>query len=463
MSDPEFIGGGRDERLRWLRRRGGLALLVLLAAAGASAEDWPEWRGAGRFGLWNETGVLERFPEGGLKIEWRQPIGAGFSGPAVAGGRVYAMDWKLREGTRGMDGVERAICLDEQTGETLWTYAWDADYAVLMASYATGPRATPTVDGERVYFAGAVGHIVCLNARTGELIWKRDCVAEYGTTIPTWGVASSPLVDGDRLIGVTGGEPDGKVMAFDKATGRELWRALSSEWEMGYGQPIIVEAGGARQLIVWDPLALNSLDPATGKVHWQERWEVGAGMTVATPIRSGPHLLVTQFYRGSMMMELAVDRPAAKVLWVGQSKSELPDKTDGLHALITTPIIEGDYVYGVCSYGELRCLEARTGRRVWESRQMTRQGRWGAAFIVRNGDRWFVNNDLGDLIIARFTPERYVELDRTRLIEPTTSAGYGPRRLFDAQVNWVHPAYANRHIITRNDREILRASLEPAG
>ena len=184
-------------------------------------------------------------------------------------------------------------------------------------------------------------------------------------------------------------------------------------------------------------------------------------MSVATPVKSGDYLLVTQFYNGSMMMKLSQDRPGATMLWKGASRSELPDQTDGLHAMITTPLIIGDYVYGVGSYGELRGLDARTGDRLWMSPGMTTQARWGTAFMVRHGDRYFVNNDDGYLIIARFTPEGYVEIDRTRLIDPTSSSGVGegPRKRWDRMVNWSHPAYANRHIVHRNDREIIRASL----
>ena len=119
----------------------------------------------------------------------------------------------------------------------------------------------------------------------------------------------------------------------------------------------------------------------------------------------------------------------------------------------------GDYVYGVGSYGELRGLDARTGERLWVSEEMTSQDRWGAAFMVRHRDRYFVNNDDGYLIIAQFTPDGYVEIDRTRLIEPTSRSGIGPDRRWDRRVNWSHPAYANRHIVHRNDQEIIRASL----
>lgn len=433
-----------------------LALLFTLPATG---DDWAQWRGADRRGVWHETGILESFPEGGLEFTWRVPIGSGYGGPAVASGRVFVLDWRKTEGTRTMGGTERVLALDETTGEILWTHEWTAGYGALMASYALGPRATPTVDGDRVYVVGAVGDLFALQVSSGEVLWHKDFVDDYGASVPIWGVTSSPLVEGDLLITVAGAEPDGKVMAFDKKTGEERWRALSSDWEMGYGQPVIFEVGGARQLIVWGPRYLNSLNPASGELYWQQPFDVGGGMSVATPVLGDAGILVTQFYKGSMMVALDSSKPAADLLWQGSSRSEMPGKTDGLHSLITTPIIEGDTIFGVGSYGELRALDANTGERLWVSDKMTRQGRWGSAFLVKNGDRYFVNNDDGDLIIARFSRKGYVEIDRTKLIEPTSSAGFGPRRMFDAQVNWSHPAYANGHIVARNDNEIVRASL----
>ena len=250
-------------------------------------------------------------------------------------------------------------------------------------------------------------------------------------------------------------------MAFDKRTGDELWRSLDVTTEMGYAQPVIYEAGGARQLIIWHPTALVSLDPETGAVYWQEPWDVYAGMTVATPIRSDDYLFVTQLYGGSLMMRLDNDGPDADVLWQRQGSSELPGETDAIHAMITTPLILGDYVYGVDSYGEFRGLSARTGDRLWMSREVTVQNRWGNVFMVQHGDRFFVNNEEGDLIIARFTPEGYVELDRTPLIEPTSAGGHRPNS-WRRTVNWSHPAYANGHILQRNDRELIRVSLTAA-
>ena len=441
------------------------ALLVAAATWGGqavSAEDWAQWRGAERLAVWHETGIVESFPDAGLQVKWRAPIRSGWAGPAVADGRVYVPDWLEDPDSRTLDGTERLVALDEETGDVLWTHEWPTSYRMLQVSYAIGPRATPTVDGDRVYVVGAAGDLRCVDVATGELIWSKNYIDDYDTSVATWGVSSAPLVDGERLIAIVGGEPDALVVAFDKHTGEELWRSLDVVGEMGYGQPVIYEAGGVRQLIIWHPAALASLNPETGEVYWEEPWEVGMGMSVATPVQGDNYLLVSQFYNGSMMMRLDTDRPSASMLWKGASRSEMPDETDGLHSLITTPIVSGDRIYGVGSYGELRGLDASTGERLWMSGEMTAQARWGTAYMVRNADRYFVATDDGYLIIADFTPEGYVERDRTMLLEPTSHSGYGPQRFYDRLVNWSHPAFANRHVVQRNDNEVVRFSLDAA-
>ncbi len=427
--------------------------LLLLCAFTVAAEDWPEWRGHGRVGIWNETGIVETFPAEGLKVSWRTPIHSGFAGPAVADGRVFVTDFRRVQGNRG---YERILCLDEKNGKILWQREWEVDYTGLMQTYAIGPRATPTVDEDRVYVLGAMGKLVVLKVDSGEIVWETDFVKVFGTTIPTWGMTGAPLVDGERVICLVGGEPDGKVIAFDKLTGKEMWRALSSDWEPGYAPPIIFEIGGVRQLVIWHPRAISSLDPVTGDVYWEVPFNVSMGLTIATPIRSGPYLFVSSFYDGAHMLKLDTHRPGAEVLWHSSGGSDT--QTDKIHTLINTAVIDGEYLYGIDSYGQARGLTVGTGKRIWESLAITKEkARWAAAFLVRNGDRYFINNDRGELIVGRFTPEGFHETSRTQLIEPTSNPG-GRRRELGA-VNWSHPAYANRHIFARNDKEILRASL----
>ena len=192
----------------------GFVLLVFLSATKGFAEDWPEFRGAGRLGVWHETGVLERFPDAGLKVRWRVPIRAGYSGPAVADGRVFVTDFEM---TNGMRGTERALALDEVSGEELWVQEWPADYAGIQ--WEVGPSATPTVDGDLVYVLGRTGVLSALKVDTGELLWRKSYSEDYAVDRMRWGFdwgfASAPLVDGDRLICFVGG-PEARVVAFDK-------------------------------------------------------------------------------------------------------------------------------------------------------------------------------------------------------------------------------------------------------
>jgi hypothetical protein len=160
-----------------------------------------------------------------------------------------------------------------------------------------------------------------------------------------------------------------------------------------------------------------------------------------------------------MLVDLDDDRPRARKRWHIQGSGEHPHQTLGLHGVITTPVIQGDYFYGTCSYGELRGLELKSGKRIWTNKKMTRQGRWGSAFLVAHGDRYFMLNDVGELLIVRFTPAGPVQVDRTQLITPDTESGYGPQRFANSIVNWCHPAFANQHVIVRNDHEMVRASL----
>jgi outer membrane protein assembly factor BamB len=265
----------------------------------------------------------------------------------------------------------------------------------------------------------------------------------------------APLVYEDLLICLVGGQPNAKLVAFDKLTGEERWRAIDAAEEPGYSSPFVLEAGGVPQLIMWHPGAVSSINPATGKLYWEHPFRLRMGLAVATPVTDGTRLLVSAFYNGSRMFRLDEDRPSAELLWKGNSDDER--QTDGLHALVTTPVIDGDYIYGVCSYGQFRCLDARTGERVWETMDVTvENSRWASAQIVKNGDRYFINNDRGELIIARFSPDGYQEISRTQLIKPTQPLR---RRRELGGVHWSHPAYANRHIVVRNDEEIVRYSL----
>lgn len=456
------VGQGALLAVAFLSVALGAIVLTSISAPSAMADDWPEWLGPRRDGIWRETGIIDAFPAAGARVRWRTPIGAGYAGPAVARGRVYVMDRVLESGVRlpddpfqrgALPGFERLLCLEEATGKLLWKHEYAVSYTV---SYPSGPRVTPLVRDGRVYTLGAEGHVFALDAEKGIVLWTKSLREAYGVETPLWGFAATPLLDGNKLILLPGGKGT-TVVALDRETGKELWRALEAR-EPGYAPPVIVEAGGRRQLIVWHPDALASLDPETGAPHWSVPFNVQSALTIATPRQEGDLLLVTSFYNGPLLVRLGKEAPSAEVVWRGTSSSE--KKTDKLHAIMSTPFIADGHIYGVCSYGQLRCLELATGARVWETLQATgatgeRGGindRWANAFLVRQGGRVWIANERGDLILARLTPAGYEELTRAHVIEPTNRAQ-------NRDVVWAHPAFANRSAYLRNDKEVVCVSL----
>ncbi len=344
-----------------------LSTLLLVLPPSVRADDWPQWLGPKRDAIWRETGIVDKFPQGGPKVRWRTPIGAGYSGPAVAKGRVYVTDHLLAEDAENpadnpfnpnvrIAGKERILCLDEKTGELLWKHEYDRTYRI---SYADGPRATPLVHEGRVYTLGAMGNLLCLDAAKGTVIWSKDFVADCKAPVPLWGFAAHPLLDGDKLICLVGGK-DHIVVAFDKNTGAEKWHALSFKnrsTQIGYCPPMIYTIGGKRQLIIWHPEAVNGLDPESGELYWSQPFSVGANLSVPTPRQAGDLLFLTSFYNGAMMLKFTDGKPA--VLWRSKVKSEFAERTDTLNSIIPTPFLRDGYIYGVCSYGELRCLRQR--------------------------------------------------------------------------------------------------------
>jgi outer membrane protein assembly factor BamB len=419
-----------------------LAALANLAVQ-ASADDWPQWRGPNRDGVWHETGLVDKFASDKLKLRWRVPVANGYSGPTVADGRVYVTD-RLVEPKE----IERIHCFDSRDGSTIWSHAYDCPYSGI--GYPDGPRASVTIDDGRAYALGTMGNFFCLDAAGGKVLWEKDLFKEYDIQMPIWGIAAAPLVESDLVILQIGGK-QACLVAFDKRSGQQRWTALDDR--ASYSAPIIVEQGGKRVLVCWTGDSVVGLDPQSGTVYWKHPFEISKMViSIATPVVGGDRLLVSSFYDGSLMLKLDRDKPAIEQLWRRRGTDE--KNTDSLHAVLSTPYIDGDYVYGVDSYGELRCLQAATGDRVWESLEASPKNRWGTIHMVRAGDRTWMFNEHGQLLIAKLTPKGFKEISRAQLIEPTP--GQLDRR---GGVCWSHPAFADRHIFARNDEALVCASL----
>lgn len=419
----------------------GLALVLLVSTG--RAEDWPQWRGPGRDGVWSETGLVQKLPAGQIPIKWRTEIGSGYSGPTVAKGRVYVQD-RVQKPVE----MERVHCFDEQTGKTLWSYQYECSYGRI--GYPAGPRAAVTVDNGKAYSIGSTGRIFCFDAADGTVLWQRDLEAEYQIDMPIWGIAGSPFIYENLVILHIGGR-GACIVALDKLTGREVWKALGDRAQ--YTTPVLVQQSGQPVLICWTGDSVCGLAAPTGNVLWRYPWKPrNMPIGIATPVVVKDRVFFTSFYDGSLMLRLLPDKPEVEKVWqiIGQSERN----TDALHSIISTPVFEGDYIYGVDSYGELRCLEAATGKRLWESEAATPKARWSTIHFVKNGDRYFLFNERGELIIARLLPTGYHEITRSQLLEPTLD-----QLRQRGGVCWSHPAYANKCVFARNDKELVCASL----
>lgn len=420
------------------------ALLLTSFAVTLRAADWPQWRGPGRDGNWKETGVVERFNAERLKPVWTAEIGAGYSGPTVADERVFITD-RLVEPKQ----VERVHCFDAKSGVKIWSHTYDCPYKI---SYQAGPRACVTIDDDSAFALGAMGHLHVYDAGTGAILWKKNLNEDYQIRMPIWGIAAAPLIYDDLVILHIGGSDGACVVALDKKSGDEKWRALRDRAQ--YSAPVVVQQAGVDVVVVWTGDSIAGLDPESGDVYWRvpmtpKNMPIG----ISTPVVHDGHLFVTSFYDGSMMLKLNQDRPRVEKLWHRVGPSE--KKTDALQSIIATPIMRDGHIYGVDSYGELRCLKMASGNRVWEDQTATPRARWSNIHMVEGRDRTWMFNERGELIIGRLSPQGFEEIDRTKLIEPTTV-----QLRQRGGVCWAHPAFADGHIFVRNDEQLACFSLE---
>jgi outer membrane protein assembly factor BamB len=410
--------------------------LLWVMMASTMAGDWPQWRGPNRDNVWNETGILQTFPAEGLKMRWRVPAGPGWSSPVVVRGRVYLTDMRLEKPR----AWERIQCFKESNGKLVWSRESELVYPewAFIPEHGGGPAATPIVEAGKVYWFGRSGQVGCRDARNGKVIWEIHLDRKY--EIGVLGCRGSPLIEGNLLILFAGGKPGACVIALDKRTGKEVWKALNEV--LSNSSPLIIVAGGKRQLIVWTNESVASLNPVTGETYWREPMVTSGNDSIPTPVVQKNRLLIS-----GLMYELDADQPTAKVLW---PESRAPAKR--ILSNTSTALFQGDYVYSAKLNGELVCLEAGTGKQVWGTTNVTELKTGASIHLTPNGEATFLFTDEGNLILARLTPGGYREISRVHLLEPTSVLG-------TRNFAWVPPIYANRCVFARNDEELVCASL----
>jgi outer membrane protein assembly factor BamB len=423
-----------------------LGLVAILHVSERSvAEDWPNWMGPNRDNVWNIAKPPQSLPSGSLKAKWTAPVAGGYSGPSVVGNRIYVTDLVTKAdakvdnfGRKSFDGTERVLCFDANTGKAIWKHETNVTYAI---SYPAGPRCTPVVDGGNVYTLGAEGDLFCFEAQTGKVVWSRKLKDDYKTNSALWGYAAHPLIDGDNLITLAGGEGSHTV-CLNKKTGKEVWR-FGTAPEQGYSPPSIITAGGVRQLILPNPSAINSVDPATGKLYWTIPYEASNGSIIMVPIQVGKYLFVAGYSDKNLLIELDATSPKAKEVWRNVAKK-------ALSPVNVQPMAIGDVVYGMDQSGEMIAFKIDTGERLWETSKPIgrRPVGSGTAFLVRSGDLFYLFNELGELVVAKMNPQGFEEISREKIIEQTNNA-------FGREVVWCPPAFANGCIYVRNDEKLI--------
>jgi outer membrane protein assembly factor BamB len=427
-----------------------LASVAIFATLLSSAvgDDWPQWMGPNRDNIWRETGIVDTLPEGGPKVLWRTEIAGGYAGPAVAAGRVFITDYVSADNVKvdnfdrkEFSGEERVHCLDEASGKILWSHKYPVKYTI---SYPAGPRCTPNVDGDHVYTLGAEGNLFCFQIADGKVVWSRDLKKDYGTKAALWGYAAHPLIDGDKLLCLAGGEGS-HIVAFNKHDGNEIWKSTTSP-EQGYSPPTILEYAGVRQLVLYRPNAVSSIDPETGKEYWSLPYEASNGSIIMSPILCGEHLYVAGYSNRSLMVKMDSTQPAATEVW--------RDKQNVICPVNVQPFLDGNVLYGFDQSGKFRAMSIPDGERLWESTDVIGKRPAGSdtAFIVRHEDRYFFFNELGELLIGKLSPEGYTEISRAKVIDQTNFA-------FGREVVWSMPAFASKHAYIRNDKEIICVDL----
>lgn len=407
---------------RRLMQGAALAVIVAAAAGHAAAQDWPQFLGPGRDGRYTGPPLAESWPGGGPTRLWSRQVGAGFAGPAVAGGRVILF--------HRLGGREVVEALDAGTGDTVWRYDYPTSYRDDFG-FDEGPRSVPVVHDGRVYTFGAQGQLHAVDLETGAGVWQVDTHARYGVRKGFFGAAGSPLVEDGRVIANVGGRRGG-IVAFDAATGDELWTATTHE--ASYSSPAAGTFGGRRLALVFTRTGLVGLDPASGEVRFELRWRsrLGASVNAATPLVEGDRVFISASY-GTGAALLRVDGGTLAEEWSGD---------DSMTNHYATAVIHDGVLYGYHGRQEyspsLRAVDLRSGAVRWS------EDRFGAGTVTLAGDRLVVLRESGELMLAEATPEALRPLARARILPGVVRA---------------YPALADGRLYARNTDTLVAVDL----
>jgi outer membrane protein assembly factor BamB len=365
------------------------AFCLLVAAA-----DWPQFLGPNRNAASAEAGLLQTWSKDGPPVVWQKDVGAGFSGPVVAGERLIVF--------HRLGNDEVVGCMDAAKGDEIWKTSYRTEYRDDFGM-DDGPRSTPLVARNRVFTLGAEGTLQCLDLENGRRLWLRSLKADYSMPKGFFGVATSPLLEGNTLLINVGGK-DAGIVAFDQETGAEIWR--STNQGASYSSPVAANIGGTRVAIFLTREGIVILDPGNGQVRYTKRFRsrMDASVNAASPVVAGDYILFSACY-GTGALALRMNKGEFSEAW--QSGTCMSNHYN-------TSVHDNGYLYGFDGRQEegahLRCIELGTGKVQWTS------DRTGCGSIILAEGRLIVLDEHGSLFLFRASPESYQELARADVL-----------------------------------------------
>ena len=384
-------------------------LAALLGGAAVGAEPsagWPQFLGPARNGVSAETGLLQTWPDGGLKPLWRARGGIGMSAVVVSGGTAVTM---IQDGSSQL-----VVALNARTGKMLWQRAVAPAFKNGMGN---GPRATPAIAGGQVFTFSGEGILSAVSLADGTVAWSENCLKTLGGKQADYGMACSPLVEGGKVI-VTVGAPAATVVAYDVKTGKQAWVAGKGD-PAGYSSPAMLNVGGTRQLVVFNGRAAMGIDPADGSLLWRYDYVTDYDCNIATPLAfKGSVFLSAGENHGATMLSLHKTGGTfqANPGWESFGPGSVMRNEWQTSILLDGYLYGFDNVGGAGPISHLTCVEAGTGKRVWQ------QIRFGKGNMIAADGKLFMTTIKGDLVIVKASPGGFQELGRQQVLETTRQA-----------------------------------------